>query len=82
MDADAPQLHEDAPNNQAFHWVMTGGDTDAAFANRRGDRPGADTAPTLIPNAMEPRSAVAQWTRATGELTLWTTSQNPHIARS
>ena len=27
----APQLHEDAPNNQAFHWVMTGGDTDAAF---------------------------------------------------
>ena len=29
----APQLHEDAPNNQAFHWVAAGGDTDAAFAD-------------------------------------------------
>ena len=29
----APQLHEDAPGNQAFHWVAAGGDTDAAFEN-------------------------------------------------
>jgi carbon-monoxide dehydrogenase large subunit len=30
---------------------------------------------------MEPRGAVAQFTPATGELTLWNTTQNPHIAR-
>src|SRR3972149_10983988 len=35
----------------------------------------------LIPNAMEPRAAVAQWNSATEEMTLWTTSQNPHIIR-
>ena len=35
----------------------------------------------LIPTAMEPRSAVAQWMAASGELTLWNTTQNPHIAR-
>ena len=77
----APQLHEDAPNNQAFHWVMAGGDTDAAFD-------AADVVvkerilhQRLIPNAMEPRSAVAQYTAASGELTLWSTTQNPHIAR-
>ena len=81
MDADAPQLHEDAPNNQAFHWVMTGGDTDAAFADAEVIVQERILHQRLIPNAMEPRSAVAQWTRATGELTLWTTSQNPHIAR-
>src|SRR5262249_62247975 len=35
----------------------------------------------LIPNAMEPRAALAQYAPATGELTLWVTSQNPHIVR-
>ena len=30
---------------------------------------------------MEPRSAVAQYVAATGDLTLWGTTQNPHIAR-
>ena len=35
----------------------------------------------LIPTAMETRGAVAQFTPATGELTLWNTTQNPHIVR-
>ena len=35
----------------------------------------------LIPNAMEPRGAVAQWVSGMDELTIWNTSQNPHIAR-
>ena len=30
---------------------------------------------------MEPRSAVAQFNQASGELTLWNTTQNPHILR-
>ncbi len=81
MQPGAPQLHEDAPNNQAFHWVAEGGDTDAAFA--AADVIVKDTIlqQRLIPTAMEPRSAVANWTPAMGELTLWSTSQNPHICR-
>jgi len=81
MQSGAPQIHEDAPNNQAFHWVAEGGDTDAAFA--AADVMVKDTIlqQRLIPNAMEPRSAVANWTGAMGELTLWSTSQNPHIVR-
>ena len=81
MEAGAPQLHDDAPNNQAFHWVATGGDPDAAFA--AADVIVSDTIvqQRLVPNAMEPRSAVANWLRSMGELTLWSTSQNPHIAR-
>jgi carbon-monoxide dehydrogenase large subunit len=35
----------------------------------------------LIPNAMETRSAIASYQPAMGELTLWNTTQNPHIAR-
>ena len=81
MEPGAPQLHEDAPNNQAFHWVVAGGDADAAFE-------AADVVVSerivhqrLIPNAMEPRAAVAQWQAGARDLTLWSTSQNPHIAR-
>ncbi|HAT28456.1 MAG TPA: carbon monoxide dehydrogenase, partial [Gammaproteobacteria bacterium] len=35
----------------------------------------------LIPNALEPRAAIADFNRGTEELTLYTTSQNPHLAR-
>ncbi|MDP6345432.1 MAG: molybdopterin-dependent oxidoreductase, partial [Alphaproteobacteria bacterium] len=35
----------------------------------------------LVPNAMEPRAAVGDYERSTDSLTLYTTSQNPHVAR-
>ena len=78
----APQLHDDVEGNIAFRWVM--GDreaSDAVFA-------AADVVVSerilqqrLLPTAMEPRAASAQYNAATGELTLWCTSQNPHIHR-
>ena len=80
--AGAPQLHPDIAGNQAFHWTVAGGDVDAAFK-----APDVVVVKEriiqqrLIPTAMEPRSAVAQFVPATGELTLWNTTQNPHIVR-
>src|SRR5437899_3748557 len=35
----------------------------------------------LIPNAIEPRACVASYAPGTGDLTLWVTSQNPHVHR-
>jgi carbon-monoxide dehydrogenase large subunit len=81
MQPGAPQLHQDAPNNQAFHWVAGGGDTDAAFASAEVIVRDTIVQQNLIPNAIEPRSAVASWQSAMRELTLWNTTQNPHIAR-
>ena len=81
MDPDAPQLHEETPNNQAFHWVVDGGDVDAAFASADVVVSETITNQRLIPNAIEARVALARWDRAMGELTLWVTSQNPHIVR-
>ena len=78
----APELHASVPGNEAFHWTVAGGDAAAAFS-----APGVVVVKDrivqqrLIPTAMEPRSAVAQWMAASGELTLWNTTQNPHIAR-
>jgi carbon-monoxide dehydrogenase large subunit len=77
----APQLHSDVPNNEAFHWVVAGGDIDAAFKNADVVVKERIVQQRLIPNAMEPRAALAQWSGASGELTLWNTTQNPHILR-
>ena len=77
----APQLHDDVPHNIAFTWAVAGGDAAAAFEQADVTVSDTITLQRLIANPMEPRSAVAQWVAPTGELTLWSTSQNPHIAR-
>src|SRR5262245_13691984 len=79
--AGAPQLHADVPGNQAFHWTVAGGDVDAAFAGAEVVISDRIIQQRLIPTAMEPRSALANFVKATGELTLWNTTQNPHILR-
>ena len=87
MDPGAPQLHEDAPNNQAFHWKVAGGDADAAFASAAGD-PGNYVVVSesiiqqrLIPHAIDTRPAIANWQSVMGELTLWNTTKNHNIGR-
>ena len=35
----------------------------------------------LVPNAIEPRAAIGDYDSGTGTLTLWNTTQNPHVAR-
>ena len=74
-------LHADIASNIAFTWTVAGGDADAAFA-------AAPVAVSLrlvqqrmIPTAMETRAAVASYNAGSGQLTLWVTSQNPHIHR-
>ena len=75
------QVHDDAPNNIAFEWEVGGGDFDAAAS-------GADVRVTerivnqrLIPNPMEPRGVVADFNPGTNQLTLWTSTQIPHLVR-
>ncbi|MDX2057222.1 MAG: molybdopterin cofactor-binding domain-containing protein [Gemmatimonadales bacterium] len=77
----APEIHADVPGNVAFTWHVAGGDADQAFA-----RAGATVSlrivqQRLLPTAMEPRAAVASYSTSMGQLTLWATSQNPHIHR-
>lgn len=78
----APQLHENAPNNICMDWSC--GDEEATeralaqadvvvrqrLVNQR-----------LIPTPIEPRGAIAQYFPATGEFTVWLTSQAPHVHR-
>ena len=77
----APQLHADVPGNQAFHWTVAGGDVDAAFAKADVIVKDRIIQQRLIPTAMEPRATLARYVPVTGELTVWNTTQNPHILR-
>jgi carbon-monoxide dehydrogenase large subunit len=82
MAADAPQIHDNAPANQIYDWEL--GDeaaTDAGLASAAHITTLDITNNRLSPNPMEPRSAVAKYDDAEEHYTLYTTSQNPHVAR-
>ena len=55
--------------------------TDAAFASAKHVTKLDFVNNRLIPNAMEPRAAVGDYDSGTDTITLYTTSQNPHVAR-
>jgi len=76
------QIHEEAVNNIAFDFEIGdsaaveeafGRATHTASLDLRNQR--------LIPNAIEPRAALADFDSTTGKLTLHMTTQNPHVHR-
>ena len=78
----AAQLHPEAPGNIVYDWTL--GDEAAvtsAFAKAASVVSLDITNNRLIPNAMEPRAALADYDTAEDHYTLYTTSQNPHVAR-
>jgi carbon-monoxide dehydrogenase large subunit len=78
----APVIHDVAGDNTCYEWHL--GDkaaTDAAFARARHVTKLDLVNNRLIPNAMEPRAAVGDYDTGTDSFTLYTTSQNPHVAR-
>src|SRR5262249_50675999 len=78
----APQLHDNAPGNVAFTWSIGEKDkTDAAIRSAAKVVKQRLVNQRLIPNAIEPRASMASYNSATGELTAWITSQNPHVHR-
>jgi carbon-monoxide dehydrogenase large subunit len=78
----SPQIHEVAPDNVAFKWqIGDGAATDAAFKSAAVTVKKRIVNQRLVANAMEPRACVARYDEATGDWTLWVTSQNPHVHR-
>jgi carbon-monoxide dehydrogenase large subunit len=79
---DAPQIFDDVPGNLCCDWSI--GDaaaTDAAFAKAAHVARLKLVNNRLVGNPMEPRAAIAEFERSTGQYTLWTTSQFPHVVR-
>src|SRR5205823_49459 len=79
---DSPLTHPDMGTNVAFTWSLANGDLDAAFKQ-------ADLVirqrmihQRLIPMAIEPRGCVASWHPGELSLTLYTSTQIPHLIRT
>ena len=78
----ASAIHDIAPDNTCYVWAL--GDkaaTDAAFAKAAHVTKLEFWNNRLVPNAIEPRSANATYSRAGDEYTLYVASQNPHVER-
>ena len=75
------QVHDDAPNNIAFEWEVGGGDFDAAASAADVRVSERIVNQRLIPNPMEPRGVVADFNPGTNHLTVWTSTQIPHLVR-
>src|SRR6185295_11409767 len=79
---DAPQIHENAPNNIVFDWSVGDKDaTDTALESSEVVVKQRLVNQRLIPNVMEARGCIAQYLPASEEYTVWMTSQDPHIMR-
>ena len=82
LQPDAPIIHEDLGTNLAFEWKIEGGDVDAAFAQAEVIVRQEFVNQRLIPVPMEPRCVLAEWDAGNRLLTIWTSTQIPHLVRS
>ena len=82
IDGSPALVHEEAANNLCFDWEL--GDraaTDDAFSNAAHVAKIDLVNQRLIANPIETRAVIGDYNTATGDYTLYTTSQNPHAIR-
>ncbi len=80
----ATKVHDDLTSNLCYDWGFVEenkGAVDAAFEEAHHVTTLELVNNRLVANPMEPRVAVGDFARGTGDHTLFTTSQNPHVIR-
>lgn len=79
----APLVHEDAPNNLCFDWSLGNPveEVDEALASAHHVTTLDFVNQRLVPNAIEPRSAIGHYEAHRDYYTLYTSTQNPHLVR-
>ena len=78
----APAVHPQWPDNTAFTFHQEGGDITGAFAQADVIVKQRITSQRLIPTSMETRGVVADWHAGDKSLTLWSSTQIPHLLRT
>ncbi|WP_299962451.1 xanthine dehydrogenase family protein molybdopterin-binding subunit [uncultured Roseobacter sp.] len=82
--SDDVKVHDDLTSNLCYDWGFVEENkaaTDEAFAKAAHVTTLELVNNRLVANPMEPRVAVGDYARGTGDHTLYTTSQNPHVIR-
>jgi aerobic carbon-monoxide dehydrogenase large subunit len=78
----APLVHDEFGTNRCYTWSLDAGEADRLFAEAAVTVSERYRQNRLIPNAIEPRAVFVTSIPATGDFTLWSTTQVPHIART
>ena len=81
LEPDSPIIHEELGTNLCVTSSRSVGDPDAAFAEADGVLSLRLIEPRLVPNSMEPRAVTASYERGVDEITLWLSTQAPHMER-
>ena len=82
LEPGAPAVHPEWPDNKAFTYAHEGGDTAKAFAEADVVVKQRIVSQRLIPTAMETRGVVAAWNEGSRSITLYSSTQIPHLMRS
>jgi carbon-monoxide dehydrogenase large subunit len=79
---DTPHVHEEFKSNQAFTHTLKQGDVDGAF--NRADQVVKQRMlnQRLVPMAMEARAVLAEYLPGENRLTVWSSTQIPHLLRT
>lgn len=78
----SPVIHSEWPDNLAFRWEQAQGDVEKAF--KRADRVVKQKLvhQRLAPIAMETRGVIARYLATDKELTVWSSTQIPHLLKT
>ena len=82
VEADSPLIYDDFGDNIGFAMPLEAGDADAAFAEADHVVSQRFVNQRLVPNAMETRGVLAEYLPGEGTLTVWSSTQVPHILKT
>jgi aerobic carbon-monoxide dehydrogenase large subunit len=79
---DTAYVHDEFKSNQAFTHTLKGGDVEAAF--KKADKVVKQRMinQRLCPLAMEPRAVIAEYLPGENRLTVWSSTQIPHLLKT
>src|SRR6266550_3054825 len=79
---DSPVIHSEWPDNLAFHWEQTQGEVEKAFKQADKVVKQKLVHQRLAPIAIETRGVVARYLSTEKELTVWSSTQIPHLLKT
>lgn len=82
LEKGSPLTHPELGTNVAFRWSLPAGDVESALKEADKVLKLRIVHPRLTPMAMEPRGCLASWYAGESSLTLWTSTQIPHLVRT
>ncbi|MDP9184479.1 MAG: molybdopterin-dependent oxidoreductase, partial [Actinomycetota bacterium] len=78
----APIVHDDFGTNKSYTWSLTNGEIDEVFSKAPVIVKERYRVQRQVPNAIEPRAILVEPNMASGQFTMWTSTQIPHVLRT